>query len=128
MGACDEMTTKPQEEEINFHKPPAIAALLTILLRNSANSERDFVNFECQMNQTLALAVYLESSKVKGADTFLTIAQHVKALYEESDENKALFTKAHEAIRDLLVMLPKGGWGPCNYVSHSTIEQIMTLE
>lgn len=127
MGPCDEMLTTPQVGEVNFHRPPALAALLAILTRNAKSSERDFANFACQVEQTMALAEELKRNGVRGADQFHTIATHVKTFLDESEENRELFRKAHEAIRDVLVKLPTDDWGPCNYVSHASLAQIISL-
>ena len=129
MSACDETNVRPQQQPIDFHAGPAIAALLAALLRNAADSTRDFGNFACQLEKTVALAEVLERRGVSGAEQFVLITNAIKAFHDASDENKELFNRAHFAIRDLLLSLPNlDEWGPCNYVSHSSLAQIVSLQ
>jgi len=117
-----------------LHDMLGIAALLTILVRNASSETQGFASFEEQMDQTLKLARSLKPANVAPGNKFSrfeTIADEVSTFYLASDENKALFTRAHEAIRDLLVELDKlpgsAIWGPCAHVTHKTLRDLLSL-
>jgi hypothetical protein len=114
-------------QTIQFHTGLGIASLLAILARNAKSPDEDFGDFKRQMDETIALGDTLAIKGVAHAAAFKTIAQHVKA-FHDTGNNKELFTKAHEAIRDLLVQLPTDEWGPCRHVSHAMLETILSIE
>ena len=114
-------------ETIKFHTGLGIASLLAILARNAKSPEGDFGDFKRQMDETIALGNDLATKGVAHAAAFKTIAEHVKRVHDTGN-NKELFTKAHEAIRDVLVLLPEDEWGPCRHVSHTMLETILSIE
>ena len=114
-------------QTIEFHTGLGIASLLAILVRNANSPNADFGDFKRQMDETIALGDDLAGRGVAHAAAFKTIAEHTKR-FHDTGNNKELFTKAHEAIRDLLVQLPTDEWGPCRHVSHTMLETILTIE
>lgn len=114
--------------QIEFHTGLGIASLLAILTRNAKSPNGDFGDFKTQMDESIKLGEALAQRGVAHAAAFKTIAEHVKTLHDKDEKSRALFTKAHEAIRDLLVELPTDEWGPCRHVSHTMLETILTIE